>query len=177
MMNYEEFMSELMRELDSRSGEAYTFQKDKANVRNQSEVDVIRVIYSDNTGISPQLYIQDYYDRYVEYGTDVVDIAFDILVAVFAVLGIYGTVKWLTGRIFGFENTVLAVEILTQRDAESADVLIRDALFGVLSLSSKRVVVLVARSLSEDPHLVEARKKYGVSCYVIEDGEEQASDS
>jgi len=78
-MDYEDFKTELMYELGLRSGEEYTFKLNKANLRNQSEVDAILVVYNDDAGICPQLYVKDFYERYVEYGTDVVDIAYDLL--------------------------------------------------------------------------------------------------
>jgi hypothetical protein len=67
---------------------------------------------------------------------------------------------------------MLAIEILTQRDAESAEVLIRDALFGVLGYPSGRIIVLTMPEWETHPILNQALKDYGISCYVIEPEEE-----
>ena len=96
-------------------------------------------------------------------------LAIEILVAFFAVIGFYDIVRWIAQRLFGSKNSIIAVKILTQRDAESAEVLIRDALFGYLSLPSGTVIVLTTPELVSTPELCRALSFYGVSCFVIED--------
>ena len=101
-----------------------------------------------------------------------IQIAIELVIAIFALLGLYGSIAWLARRWFGARNTMLAIEILTQRDAESAEVLIRDALFGVLGYPSGRIIVLTLPQWETHPILNQALKDYGISCYVIEPEEE-----
>lgn len=93
--------------------------------------------------------------------------ALKIVIAIFAVIGLYEVLYRITLKLFGHKNYILAIEILTQRDAESADVLIRDALCQYLSFRSERVVVITLPHLSENEVLVGALDTYGVECYVI----------
>ena len=96
-----------------------------------------------------------------------IQIAIELVIAVFALLGLYGSIAWLARRWFSARNTMLAIEILTQRDAESAEVLIRDALFRCLSLPSARIVLLVDASIWGNEQLKKLVKTYGVDCYPI----------
>lgn len=101
-----------------------------------------------------------------------VTVALELFVAAFAVIGLYHTVRWIAGRLFGARNTVLAIEILTQRDAESAEVLIRDALCQYIQLPSGRLAVLTLPELAEEPELRRAIRAYGLECYVIRQREQ-----
>ena len=94
-------------------------------------------------------------------------LAMEILVAVFAVLGFYGTVRWLAQKLFGSKRLAVTIEILTQRDAESAEVLIRDALSQYFLYPSGRIILLTTESLAAHPVLQRVRKQYGLSCYII----------
>ena len=91
----------------------------------------------------------------------------ELLVAVFAIIGLYRVICWIAQKLFGSKHILVAIEILTQRDAESAEVLIRDALFRCLSLPSGRIVVLTVEALREHPVLKRMVRTYGVDCYVI----------
>lgn len=91
----------------------------------------------------------------------------EVLTVVFAMLGFLGTIRWLFERLFSSKNLCIAIEILTQRDAETAEVLIRDALFRCLSFPSARIVLLVDVSLWENEQLKKLAKMYGVCCYPI----------
>ena len=99
----------------------------------------------------------------------VLQIILEIVVACFAVLGLYHSVCWIAQKLFGSRRLAVAIEILTQRDAESAEVLIRDALSQYLSLPSERVVVLTLPELSSVPALRRAVEIYGLDCYVIDE--------
>lgn len=99
-------------------------------------------------------------------------IAMELFVAIFAVLGLYVTVRWCCGRLFGTRNLLITIEILTQREAESAEVLIRDALSQYLSMPWVRWAVLTVPELAEHPQLVRAMETYGLMCYVLEPSEE-----
>ena len=103
----------------------------------------------------------------------VVQIFVEIVICCFAFLGIYGAVLWLTRRLFGSRSTVLAIEILTQRDADSAEVLIRDALFSAMGLPSGRIAVMVTEELWENEQLQSVLARYGVSRYCIRNTEKQ----
>lgn len=88
----------------------------------------------------------------------------EVLTVLFAVLGFLGMIRWILERLFSSKNLCIAIEILTQRDAETAEVLIRDALFRCLSFPSARVVLLVDLSLWDNEHLMNCAKTYGVGC-------------
>ncbi len=94
--------------------------------------------------------------------------AMEILVAMFAVLGLYVAVRWCCGKLFGPNNLTVVIEILTQREAESAEVLIRDALSQYLSLPSVRWAVMTLPELADHPTLIRAMETYGLTCYVME---------
>ena len=96
-------------------------------------------------------------------------LAIDITVACFAVLGFYGLVRWIAGKLFGAKELVCALEILTPRQAECADQTVRDTLTGYFSLPSGRLIVLTTAELAEHPSLVRAIRTYGLTCYVIKD--------
>lgn len=91
----------------------------------------------------------------------------EVLTVIFAVLGFFGMLGWLVQRLFASKNLCIAIEILTQRDADAAEVLIRDALFRCLSLPSARIVLLVDPSFGENEQLKKLSKTYGIDCYPI----------
>ncbi len=99
-------------------------------------------------------------------------LALDIVVACFAVLGFYGFIRWIAGKLFAPKNLLTALEVLTPRQAECAEELIRDTLTGYLSLPSGRLIVLTTPELFGHPALVRAVKTYGLACYTVEDCQE-----
>ena len=99
----------------------------------------------------------------------VVGIFIEIVICVFALVGIYSMIAWLARRLFGSRRTVIAIEILTQRDVEAAEVLIRDALFSALGVPSGRIVVLTRRELWENENFRTMLARYGVSSYWVEE--------
>ena len=98
-----------------------------------------------------------------------VQIFVEIVICCLALLGIYSAVHWLARRLFGSRHTVLAIEILTQRDADAAEVLIRDALFSALGLRSGRIVVLTTKELFANDRLRKTMTRYGVDYYLVEE--------
>ena len=92
----------------------------------------------------------------------------EIVLAAFAVIGLYGTVCAILRRTACDSRISFAVKILTQRDAESAEVLIRDALFHYPLGCSGRPFVLVTAELRDHSDLCDALRVYGLDCYVIE---------
>ncbi len=95
----------------------------------------------------------------------------EIVVAFFAVIGVYETTHRILQKLFGPRNLVIAIPIMTQGNAESAEELIREVLFGYLSLPSASVAVWTLPQFAEHPTLTAALERYGISCYVLEDGE------
>lgn len=93
----------------------------------------------------------------------------EITVAFFAVLGLYGTIQWFLRHLFGSEHLLLAVKIATRQDAERAEELVRDALFGVLSWSSRRVVILTDLEWVRHSNVEQVAKRYGIACICAED--------
>ena len=98
-----------------------------------------------------------------------VQIFVEFVICFLALLGIYSAVHWIARRLFGSRNTVFAIEVLTQRDADAAEVLIRDALFSALGLRSGRLVILTTKELFANEHLRETVQRYGVDYYLIEE--------
>ncbi|MBE6546893.1 MAG: hypothetical protein E7668_05590 [Ruminococcaceae bacterium] len=104
-----------------------------------------------------------------------VTLALDILVACFAVFGFYGFIRWIAGKLFAPKNLLTALEVLTPRQAECSEELIRDTLTGYLSLPSGRLIVLTIAELSEHPALLRAMNTYGIDCYVMEECQEEGA--
>ena len=98
-----------------------------------------------------------------------VQIFVESVICFLALLGIYSVVQWLVRRLCGSRQTVLAIEILTQRDAEAAEMLIRDALFSALGLPSGRIVILMTKELVANERLMETIKRYGADYYLVEE--------
>ena len=92
----------------------------------------------------------------------------ELLIGIFALAGFVCVIQWIARRLFGSRYTMLAIEILTQRDAKSAEVLLRDALCSVLGLPSGRLVVLTTKELAEEHGLLALFARYGVSCYFVQ---------
>ena len=96
-------------------------------------------------------------------------IIIEFLIGLFALGGIWGAIRLVAQRFFGSRHTMLAIEILTQRDAESAEVLIRDALFSVLTIRSGKLVVLTTETLLKEEKFKTILEHYGVGiCLVSE---------
>ena len=64
--------------------------------------------------------------------------ALEIIVAFFAVIGLYFSVRILLQKFFGTRKLVLTLEILTEADARDSEMLIREALSGFWLISSGR---------------------------------------
>ena len=99
----------------------------------------------------------------------VVWIFVEIVICFLALLGVISAVHWLARRLFGSRHIVLAIEILTQRDVEAAEVLIRDALFSALGLPSGSLVVLTTREVWEREEFQAMLARYGVGYYLVEE--------
>ncbi len=93
----------------------------------------------------------------------------EIVVSFFAVIGVYETAYRILRKLFGPRDLVIAIQIMTQHNAESVEELIREALFGYLSLPSASVAVWTLPQFAEHPALTAALERYGISCYVLED--------
>ena len=94
-------------------------------------------------------------------------IMIELLICLFALGGIWSAIHFIARRFFGSCHTMLAIEILTQRDAESAEVLIRDALFSVLGLRSGKLVVLTTEQIAEKKEFQAVLQRYGISYYCV----------
>ena len=90
-----------------------------------------------------------------------------VLVAFFAVIGIYCLFKGLTQRIFKENNYIFGIEILTQRDAESAEVLIRSALCRYFVFGRGRYALITTEELASDEKIQGLVLKYGLELFVI----------
>lgn len=102
----------------------------------------------------------------------IIQIFVELVICFLALLGMYSAVHWIVRRFFGSRRTVLAIEILTQRDADSAEMLIRDALFSAIGLPSGRLMVVTTQRLLEEESFRKTLSRYGVSYYCILENEE-----
>ena len=94
--------------------------------------------------------------------------ALDIIVAFFCVIGIYAIWRMISQRLFGNKNIIIAVEITSLEDADSADELIREALGLFLSLGSQKIIVITTAELQSNSSLINAVRKYGAELYACE---------
>ena len=94
--------------------------------------------------------------------------ALDIIVAFFCVIGIYAIWRMISQRLFGNKNIIIAVEITSLEDADSADELIREALGLFLSLRSQKIIVITTAELQSNSSLINAVRKYGAELYACE---------
>ena len=94
-------------------------------------------------------------------------LAIEILLAAFAVFGIYTAARILVSKIFGDKNIILAVVFKTQKEIDDAEILIREALGNFLATSSCRVAALVSEEFSNDRELMRVIGKYGLEYFII----------
>lgn len=96
-------------------------------------------------------------------------IAAEVVLALFAVFGLYSAARLTVQKLFGDKRIFLAVEILTESDARLAEGLIREALGTYYITASSRIAVIVRKELLDGEELVRIIDKYGVECYIIDD--------
>jgi hypothetical protein len=89
-----------------------------------------------------------------------------LVLGIFATIGFCCCLRRLAYRLCGGDETLVGIEILTQREADSAEELIRDALFRYLRADSYKVVIFTTPELLGDSRLIEAANKYGISCRI-----------
>ena len=95
--------------------------------------------------------------------------ALEVMMALFAVIGVYCMARLLAQRLFGSRRLLLAVEILNEQALPESEEAIRDALSQFLLVPSGRICVLTTSALAEDAHLRALVAKYGVSLFVLEE--------
>ena len=95
-------------------------------------------------------------------------IAAEVVLALFAVFGLYSAVRLLIQKLFGDKRIFLTVEILTKEEARLAEALIREALGTIFITASSRLAVIVSEELSKDASLVDAVARYGAELYIID---------
>ncbi len=96
-------------------------------------------------------------------------LAVDIIAALFAVFGIYSAVRLMAQKLFGSDKIFLCVEIKSAKEAENADILVREALSAFLMTSSCRVAMLVPTELVGNEDILRAIDVYGVECYTVDE--------
>ncbi len=94
-------------------------------------------------------------------------IAAEVILAMFAVFGVYSAARLIMQKFFSDKRIFLAIEIKTKDDARCAEGLIKEALGIYYLSSSERIGVILARELSENAELIEAIERYGVEYYII----------
>ncbi len=94
-------------------------------------------------------------------------VAIEVILAAFAVFGLYTAARILAQKIFGDKNIILAVVFKSKKDVENAEMLIREALGNFLATSSCRVAALVGEEFSNDEELISIISKYGVEYFII----------
>ena len=93
--------------------------------------------------------------------------ALEIIVAFFAVIGLYFSVRILLQKFFCTRKLVLTLEILTEADARDSEMLIREALSGFWLISSGRLLVVTTPALQDHPVLSEMIVRYGLEYYTL----------
>lgn len=91
----------------------------------------------------------------------------EIAVALLAVIGIYFVFKIFLQRIFKEKNYIFVIEILTQRDAESAEVLIRSALCQYFGFLGGRYALLTTDEIASGKEIQELVLKYGLELFIV----------
>lgn len=101
----------------------------------------------------------------------------ELSVALFAVYGVACASRAITEWIFPQKNLTMAVELLTEQDAQNLDALLFEASASVMRRGRSRIVVLISTDLmkgtvGEDNTLFweyeELIGRYGADCYMIE---------
>lgn len=92
----------------------------------------------------------------------------ETVAAIFAVFGLYCAIRILAQKIFGSDRIIWAVEFKNKKDAENAEMLIRESMGVFLYTRSCRVAALVDRSLEEDEELMSILHRYGVDICVVD---------
>ena len=95
--------------------------------------------------------------------------ALEVMMALFAVIGIYCMGRLLAQRLYGSRRLVLAVEILTEQALGEAEDAIRDALSQFLLVPSGRICLLTTAELAQDMQLQALVKKYGIALRLLEE--------
>ena len=93
--------------------------------------------------------------------------ALELILAIFAVFGLYSAVRLLMQKLFGDDRIICTIALRNKRDTEEAEMLIREAMGNFLLTSSCRVAVIVAEEFSSDQELISIFRKYGVEYYFI----------
>ena len=95
--------------------------------------------------------------------------ALEVMMALFAVIGVYCMARLLSQRICGSRRLVLAVEIMNEQAVGEAEQAVRDALAQFLLVPSGRICVLTTSALAEDARLRAVAARYGVAICVIKE--------
>ena len=90
-----------------------------------------------------------------------------VLTAFFAVVGIWWLSKTLVAIMFKEKNYIYGIEILTQRDAESAEVLIRSALCRYFVFCGGRYAVITTEELASEETMQRLIMKYGLELFIV----------
>lgn len=94
-------------------------------------------------------------------------VAIEVILAAFSVFGLYTAVRILAQKVFGDKNIILAVVFESKKEAENAEMLIREAIGNFLATSSCRVAALVSEEFSNDEELMRIIRKYGLEYFII----------
>jgi hypothetical protein len=94
-------------------------------------------------------------------------IAAEVILAIFAVFGVYSAARLIMQKFFSDKRIFLAIEIKTKDDVLIAEGLIKEALGIYYLTASERIAVLVAKELSEEETVLAAIERYGVEYYII----------
>ena len=95
-------------------------------------------------------------------------IAAEVILAIFAVFGLYSAVRIFAQKFFSDKRIFLAIEIKTEDDVLLAEGLIKEALGIYYLTSSSRIALLLPRELLDDKKFMDTVRSYGVEYYIIE---------
>ena len=92
----------------------------------------------------------------------------EVIMATFAVIGVYSAARMLAMRLFGSRRLILAVELFDEEALAEAETAVRDALAQFLIVPSGHICVLTTSALGKDERLLALSRKYGVAVLVTE---------
>lgn len=90
----------------------------------------------------------------------------EIILAFFAVFGVYSLCKFVLAVILGYDNIRIVLEVDTQEVADNIDAYLKEARENCLALFGKKIAVIVRREFLSE-RLVRKLERKQIKYYVI----------
>ncbi len=95
------------------------------------------------------------------------DLIFKILLAIFAAFGVLSLVKCLANLAKRDENVGIYVRIMTQKNADDAEMLLHEASRARFFGGCGKINVLISKNLEDISGIVEKLKNFEVDFYIV----------